>query len=132
MANPDELFSDFTLGRRLFLACGVRQSQKDVVCWGSSEKGASGTLKKEPVRQLAPGSNQICALLETGAVWCTEGEGWIEEAVSPGEPLVEIAVCEGMGFCGVSQDNAVRCWGTEELAGVPAELRATNGAWSGT
>jgi hypothetical protein len=122
-----------SLTTRIFCA---RSEVAEAICWGRDVEGMNPARVDlpAPVSKIAGGmSIHVCALLESGAIWCwgSNGGGAIAlpaagELVGPtqiaglGEPAIDVAVGYVMS-CAVLASGAVSCWGTNHFGNLGHE-----------
>ena len=85
----------------------VVDSQGKPTCWG----GTALTMPAEPVLIAAPGTVDICFLLESGSVECArENPDW-QGTPTPEGRFVEVENTYASFGCGVREDTTLACWG---------------------
>lgn len=134
-------------------ACAITQTGS-VSCWGDNNNGqlGDGTQTQRlqatavvglsaKVTQLALSYNSSCALLETGDIQCwgsnTQGELGVGQAVVPVQSLSPKTLILGSSLkakkivagnhhlCAISQNDALFCWGANDLGQLGINSAAT-------
>lgn len=135
------------------IACGefviCARYDDHVTCWGRYADLSFGfrdtPSNSQPLRDLAAGSEHVCALLDNRRMWCfgsSNSEGalarvpvtgfyWPDDRDGLDTRTVPFGVT-GLGLggsstCAVYQDGSVRCWG-KDLAGNLGQPRLTAAA----
>jgi hypothetical protein len=81
-------------------------------------KKPTDTVVPEPVKQVAGTGLVVCALGDSGKVFCWSAAGGKPEAVAGVEGVVDLDA-DITGLCGVTAQG-VMCWGGEDRMGMPS------------
>lgn len=111
-----ERFSSISVGGSA--VCGVEAETGEFVRWGEDDD-VTGFVRSGYTLQAACNSDDACALLSDGVIWCwgeRHTESW------PG-PYTRVAVDGGSLACGLRDTGSIDCWygsgdGLDELSGA--------------
>lgn len=124
---PTDRFASLSMGAGH--GCGIRTEDRQVVCWGDSQFGATDAPHGRFI-DVAAGSYMSCALRESGQATCWGlNEGG--QATPPEGTFVRISA--GFGHaCALDADGVVWCWGGKtgahgQRAWCPTAARASSG-----
>jgi formylglycine-generating enzyme len=93
------------------LTCGVR-TDRSVDCWASCQSGSGGYVPPHfdgPVRDVAVGDGQVCALMDDGTLTCWSAGS--EQAPTPPAGAFTALSVRGPHACGIKIDQSIVCWG---------------------
>lgn len=140
----DEIFMDRTtvatsarftsLSAGLTFTCGIRESDKKLLCWGFNQYGNLGnnvtTNAKVPVEShlddvkfVSAGGNTTCALNSIGVLYCwgedangQSGQGMMAQSSSPvtiDRGIKYSFIDSGLFYhsCGILEQGTLKCWG---------------------
>ncbi len=113
---PTGRFSNVSV--RATHACGIREGDRQVVCWGQSDFGAIDVPHGRFI-EAAAGVSFSCALRESGEAVCW-GKNDLGQSTPPAGTFVSIVAGQNHA-CALDADGVTSCWGEDTGAnGQPA------------